>query len=693
MTKELKYWTDFDFTLLKQVAVMKRRAKGHRRKTLNNIIIAADTETSKKRISKENHIVCWSIAFKFDKDIHVLYGRKPSEFCRCINKMQDNLQGEETLVYFHNLSYDYTFLRRFMFLYNGYPISQLATRPHYPINIEFENGICFRDSAILAQCTLEKWAKDLDVEHKKAVGFWDYEKQRNQDTELSHDELIYITNDVIALVECIDAYLKGLKKSLLTIPYTATGIIRKEVQELGNNNKAHFKFQQIAPDLETQKMLEQVYHGGFTHGNRYYITDKIEQRTLTGDIICYDFASSYPYSLLVERYPMEPFKDVGMMKFEDALELADEYAIMGRLVLTNICVKEGEELPIIQWSKCDKVEGGVGDNGRILAADLVIITTHEQRFKTISEQYNIGSAILTDVKISRKNYLPRWLRDYIFNLFIEKTKLKGGDPVQYAIAKSRINSVYGLHVQKPVHLDITEDYETGDYSKEKQDEIDAEDMQERYDKYLNKWGSVLPYQWGVWCTAYGERHLIELSRCTDDFIYSDTDSVFGREWNDEKLNAYNEQIKQKVIKAGYGPVFHNGRDYWIGIAEFDDDKGIMTEFRYTGAKRYCYRSNNDGKLHTTVAGVPKTKGAECLKDDIRKFAPGFKFKGVDTEKKQHEYHFVDEIYIDEDGNETGDSINLEPCDYKLDNATIDDLESFIEHLTGQEFYSYEYSDD
>ena len=82
----------------------------------------------------------------------------------------------------------------------------------------------------------------------------------------------------------------------------------------------------------------------------------------------------------------------------------------------------------------------------------------------------------------------------------------------------------------------------------------------------------------------------------------------------------------------------------------------------------------DGKIHITVAGVPK-KGAECLKDDLNNFTKNFIFKGEDTGKLQHIY-FTSTIYIDNEGNETADSIDLCPNDYKLDSTDkfdIDDL--------------------
>lgn len=74
----------------------------------------------------------------------------------------------------------------------------------------------------------------------------------------------------------------------------------------------------------------------------------------------------------------------------------------------------------------------------------------------------------------------------------------------------------------------------------------------------------------------------------------------------------------------------------------------------------------DHEIHITVAGVPK-KGAACLDNDLHNFRKDFIFDGRITGKLSHFYIFSkDGIKIDEWGNEVGDSIDLQPCNYHLD---------------------------
>ena len=109
-----------------------------------------------------------------------------------------------------------------------------------------------------------------------------------------------------------------------------------------------------------------------------------------------------------------------------------------------------------------------------------------------------------------------------------------------------------------------------------------------------------------------------------------------------------------------------------------------------GAKRYAGRHLYDQELVITVAGVPKAKGKKCLLDDIRNFKEGFIFSGIITGKKTHTHYIVPDIYIDEDGNETGDSIDLSPCDYLLAKTDYEDFDPFNQI---EEVYIQTYDED
>ena len=672
------HYKKFNYDLLKYIWFMHTVGVGQR-SSYNDVIIMADTETSKKHPdifhperkkqkyeTFENHVVAWTISIRaYHHNICTLYGRHPSKMIETIQRIHDHMSGQKTVVYFHNYSYDHTFLRQFAYRMYGTPIRQLNVKPQYPIYTEYANGLIIKDSLILAQRGLEKWAADLQVEHQKEVGKWDYDRIRNQDTPLSQFELDYIEHDTLAGVECLDKTMEALGKNISSVPLTATGIPREQTRKRGKK-KAHEFFLSIALTLKQYKKFTKIFHGGYTHGNRHFVDTLITWETFKDYIRCRDFCSSYPYVMCAMKFPMEKFTPIENCSWHFILDNKDDYAFAFKFIATNIELKSDREpMPALQFSKCEKTVNAILDNGRILAANYVEIYLSEMDLAVIMDQYTIkGKHICCEVEMAAKDYLPRWFTDYVFESFTNKTYLKGGDAVLYSIAKALVNSLYGMTAQKSIREDIIENYLTGEFLKQ-----DPENEDERYAEYIGKLSSILPYQWGCWVTSYAFYNVHQLAKCCRVPLYMDTDSCYGVGWYMDKVEAYNQHCKDLLRANGYDAVIRDGNEYWLGVAEHEGDKDTYYEFKYMGAKRYCGRCMKDKQLHITVAGVPKEDGAKCLKDDINNFHPGFVFDGKTTGKKTHVY-FHNEIYIDENGNETGDSISLIPCDYELDSVNV-----------------------
>lgn len=286
--KKIEYkmckFDEFDYSILQKIPYVIRKGNG-KKDTYNDCLIMLDTETSKtselvetSKVGTKAHrniVVMFTLSIRlFNKNIVTLWGHKPSECVKMLEKIIENLQGEKTCIYIHNLPYDWTFLRKFIMTRMGTPTKQLNIKSHYPIYIEFDNGMILRDSLILAQRKLEKWAIDMDVEHKKAVGFWDYDKIRNQNTEYTKEELIYSEFDTLAGVECLQKLKDMLNKQIYAMPWTATGIPREECRKRGKQDNARDLFLKIAPqNIELYTELEKVYHGGYTHANRYFVDE------------------------------------------------------------------------------------------------------------------------------------------------------------------------------------------------------------------------------------------------------------------------------------------------------------------------------------------------------------------------------------------------------------------------------------
>lgn len=670
---KLILWDKFNYDKLSNIMYLKRSGRNEN-DTYNDCIIMIDTETSKKdsKNPAPNHVCAFTVTIRaFDMNIVTLFGHRPDELIDCMDLIHENMQGLHTIFYCHNYPYDYVFCRKFMFAKWGTPEKVLNVKPHYPILMIFKNGIILKDSLILSQKSLERWANDLDVEHKKAIGKWDYDLIRNQDYQFNKNEREYIEHDTLAGVECIQKTMDALGKRIYSIPFTATGIPREQVQKIGKEYQAHEMFQKLSPNYLVYKIFEAAFHGGYVHGNRYYINELIE-----GLIDAYDFASSYPFCILAEKFPMSAWEEWRDCSIDEILSSADNYAFVCKLILHDFELKDKfNPMPALQFSKMINPINCILDNGRVLKGSYAEIYLTSADLRVIKSQYQAAHHICVEVYCSRLDYLPRWFTDYVYSLFQAKTYLKCGDPVEYSLSKAKLNSCYGMMVQKAIQEDIQEDYLTGEYKVEHDEEFTfTEEEMKLYMKYINNHNKVLPYCWGIFVTSYAFEHLFELGACAGTWLYSDTDSCYGQNWDMKKLEAYNNKCKDKLRANGYGPVIRNDREYWLGIAEHD---GSYSEFKMMGAKRYAGRSIDDGEIHITVAGVPKKKGALCLDNDLNNFAPGFIFHGTKTGKRQHTYFYADDIYTDENGNITGDSIDLNPCDYLLDMVRIDDFDAIM----------------
>lgn len=417
----------------------------HRKRDISaNLIICADTETSKEKHSKEpvqNYVVAWSVCvFNYMNNRKcVYYGHRPDSIVAFLGKLQHDIDAG-IIVYWHNLNYDYTFLRQFIYEKWDYPDYQLAVKPHKPLMIRWKAPqITFKDSLILAQRSLERWAKDLNVDHQKAVGAWDYEKIRTQKEDFTADELLYISNDVLAQAECIDTLRIMLQVgAVCDMPLTSTSIIRNEARKRSRGAKRegrikwYHKYREIAPPLPVYRMLERAYHGGFTHANRFTIGD------VFNDVVGFDFASSYPFTMMAEKFPMDSFEPFPDATPERILKLKDDFGFVFDLLIYDFELKPGLEMPYLQRSKITKwSDDYVLDNGRVISGSLAQITYTEIDLELFCSTYDFKMIAVKNCYMSAKAYLPEWLRQYIYELFVEKTTLKGGDMVAYALAKAR----------------------------------------------------------------------------------------------------------------------------------------------------------------------------------------------------------------------------------------------------------------
>lgn len=649
----MKQYQDFDLEELNDINIDIVSKFDNYSKTVKkyfNVESAFDIETSSVMLENEQKFAFmyeWTFGIK-DKNF-ICYGRTWEEFKDLCRQLQEYflLDSEHILVvYVHNLSYEFQFMRKY---FNWLDVFAVDERK--PVKALCSYGIEFRDSYILSGYSLKKLAENL-VSHniKKLVGDLDYNLTRTHITELTENELAYCNNDVEIVLAYINEQIEQYG-NITKIPMTNTGRVRNFVKDkcyfTEKNHKKSSKgkyqrYKELMNELTLTTgeytMLKRCFMGGFTHASMLY------SGKLLHDVASIDFTSSYPYVMLSEKFPMSKPEKANPTK-EQFLKWVndDNVGLMFVVRFKGLQSKLSFETYLSE-SKCDVLEHPIINNGRVFKADTVQTTITDIDFKIMYKCYTWDSIEIANVHKFYMQYLPKPILLAIVELYEKKTTLKdvSGKEVEYLVNKGMLNSVYGMCVTDIVRDNISykDDWQHEKYT--------IEMMNEQIEKYNSSSNRFLYYPWGVWVTAYARKNLWNgILEIGIDYVYSDTDSIkfLNYEKHTEYINRYNLDVERKLKKMckfrqiefeRLKPKTIKGVEKMIGVWDFE---GIYTHFKTLGAKRYLVRSKKDEKLHLTVAGLSKQNGVEymlriCNNDYEKVFA-----------------NFNDDLYIPE--NETG----------------------------------------
>lgn len=584
----------------------------------------------------------------------VIIGRTWEEFIYVMNRISDAFKlhdNRRMIVWVHNLAFEFQFMRTY---FNWLKV--FAVAPRKPIYGITDIGIEFRCSYILSNYSLATVAKNLQkYKVQKLVGELDYTQIRTADTLLTDNEIRYCINDVLVvsayIKECIEA---EKPQSITKIPYTCTGYCRNYVR---NNcltakgakakkeqfNKYHNMIKKLTIDPDEYKQLQRAFMGGFTHCSARF------SNTLQQNVDSFDFTSSYPAVLLSERYPMSKAEIVKITDQEEMQHNLNLYCCLFDVQfygLEPLYINENY-IPI---SKCHNVENAVTNNGRVVAADSLIITLTDIDFKIIEKTYRWKKIKVGTFRRYKRGYLPKEIIMSILRLYADKTQLKSvaGKEVEYLKSKGLLNSIYGMMVTN-IMREVNE-YIDGVWETEMPDEAKA------LKKYNKSKKRFLFYPWGVWCTAYARANLWSgILSFGDDYIYSDTDSIkcLNAAAHMDYINAYNRDIVTKLHKMAdhyqipyelFEPKTIKGESKMIGVWDWETKGHKYDLFKSLGAKRYMVLSGDE--LSLTVSGVNKKVAVPYLinkygtKEAFTYFAFGLHIPGDYTGKLTH--YYIDE---------------------------------------------------
>lgn len=599
----------FDYSIISAAGLQKRRQGNQGRKNdkrvYKDLFCAFDIETTNHPDLEQAFMYIW----QFQIEDQTIIGRTWMEFKEFIHNCRLRLKEHEYLmVYVHNLSFEFSFLKG---IYNFKKDEVFSIEPRKVLRCTMWDHFEIRCSYLLTNMNLATFTKRMGVTQKLSGEDFNYSKIRYPWTELSDQELQYCIVDVQGLVEALKVYFKIENDNFYTIPFTSTGFVRRDVKRA----MRHYNRQDLysmQPDYEVFKILREAFRGGNTHANRYYAN------TIMENIASYDRVSSYPDVQINELFPMSPWIREENVTAERACRIIYKHqrAALMRVGFSNIRLKDPLwGCPYIPKHKCRNLGQHANDNGRILWADWIELSLTDPDLKIIMQEYDYDSITFYDFYHCRYGRLPKPLREEIQKFYRDKTELKGvaGQELFYMLQKAKLNSIYGMSVQAPVKQTI--DFIDGQWIEQEEPEQDL----------LNKNNAkaFLVYSWGVWTTAHARMELEKALNIVgpERFVYCDTDSVKFIDDGKVSFNAYNESRKRTSKENGGVAADPAGYEHYLGVYE---NEGTYKRFCTMGAKKYAYE-DAAGELHITVAGVSKYKGAVELakRGGLDAFKEGF----------------------------------------------------------------------
>lgn len=618
-----------------------------------DIITAFDIETTRLADIEQSVMYVWQ--WQFD-EYYTVVGRTWEQFAAFQRKIAKILDDAILVVFVHNLSYEFQFLRG---VYKFSPDEVFAIKSRKVLKCNMHGCFEFRCSYIHSNMNLDTYTKKMGVKHKKLTGTFDYEKIRYPWTELSEEELEYCIHDVQGLVEAIKIEMEHDGDNLYTFPLTSTGYVRRDAKKAMSNVSFSFVRNQL-PDYEIYKMLREAFRGGNTHANRYYANYTLH------NVHSADRSSSYPDVMCNCKFPISEFYRLGDLPYKDVVKLIEKRnkALIMRVAITGIYLSRIDwGCPYLSISKCRHIENALEDNGRILSADYLETTLTDIDLRIVLQEYSFTDIRFFDVASSRYGYLPTPLINTICQYYHYKTELKNvpGQELLYMKSKNKLNSLYGMCAQDPVKQSIL--FINNDFQEQNEEE---EKLLLEHNKK-----AFLAYQWGVWVTAWARYRLEEgiilahgdiENPNSPQFVYCDTDSV--KYLGDIDLAVFNRQRITDSKRSGAYATDPAGIIHYMGVYEKEHD---MCEFRTMGAKKYVYRETPEDKLTCTIAGVSKSLGGKELESHggITAFHEGFTFEQAGGLEAVYNDDIDTVIYIDGHSLHITANVVLRPSTYTL----------------------------
>lgn len=557
-------------------------------------LFTADFETSTPSwLDKDEETRVWAYALcEIGDPENFIYGNSIDDFIKWCSNKKCNFK-----LWFHNLKFDGEYIFYYL-LNNGYTfvpdkkfakdktftclISSLGQ--FYSIEIFFEvkkkkiNKVTIYDSLKILNFSVDKIAKDFNLPIRKLN--LDYDKYREVGHELTPEEIDYIRNDVEIMARAL--------KILFDQGHTKMTIGSDALADFKDGLKYFNKYFPVL-DYEIDTEIRKSYKGGWTYLNPIYAEKRIKE----GIVI--DKNSMHPSHMYYDYLPFgQP------MYFEGEYVKDVCYPLYVQKLSCSFKIKKGK-LPSIQLKNTFGFKANEyveTTNGEIVTMTLTNIDV-----ELLFSQYDVDDLVY--------HYGYKFKRICgLFNSYIDKwterktTAKKEGNGANYLISKLFLNSLYGkfglnpcVRGKYPVLTDEgTISYELSEAEIRNSIYVPVASFITAYSRYdiITTSQKIRDYS----LEKYGE----------DYYIYSDTDSCHCKKMTREELATF---LDIDTYRLGA----------WDLESEFKQAIFI---------RQKCYiEEGYDGKLNTTIAGLPKKLGKYLTLENFKK---GFSVLATDDEK-------------------------------------------------------------
>lgn len=561
---------------VKTVCAKKRASKNHHRYL--HIGAGFDTETT-KHSSECAFVYIW----QFSIDDKTYISRDINKLAKFFTILSENIKkGCKLLVYGANISYDFQFIKLHL--------EKVLTKVFASENRKILSYTIL-DNIIVQDC-LGVWGVSLNkcTEHtqrKKLKGDLDYNVYRTPCTKLTRKEIMYCIHDTLICSELAVLALDMYVKNGCKIPLTMTAIVRNELKDSYTRTEKKIEVEELQTYYENQRMYnvfrQFLYSGGWTHSNNKYVGITLK------NVKCFDIESSYP-SQMLKNFP------AGNLVESDYKTAFKHKHWIWKVELINVRAKTNHTLiskhKILTSYHKDtqkeivQCENGIFDNGRLFACTKCVLLVNEIDYDNIKKLYSFKMKVLKAWYFTQSKKINKKIYNMVIKYYKLKTVLKRNgmsDTIEYKVAKSKLNSLYGMLCTQIYSRELQYNVSTGTFDK----------IEKEWDK-CNK--TIMNCYVGYWVSSYARQQLVDMIyRFPDLIIQYDTDSIYCIDSNNEiqnYVNSFNEEKRKfNLFRTNDSDVTN------LGIWDYD---GTYTQFCGYGAKRYIGIKKE--KLKITWAG-------------------------------------------------------------------------------------------